>query len=93
MTVVHYRKEPTKKVINFGNKTYWRTNAACGVYSEVPSPEQGMQHTNNIDDVTCQKCLDTLVIFDLSTPKVEEEAPAEEPVEFFDSENEPEEWS
>ena len=83
MSVVHYRKGPTKRTINFTNKTYFRTDAACGVYSEVPNPDQGMKHTDNIDDVTCQKCLDSLVIYNLSSAGEDKGSSEEmEPVEF-----------
>lgn len=55
--VVHYRKAPTKKTTNFNTVTYYRTDAACGVYSEVPHLGQGMKHTDKLEDVTCEKCL------------------------------------
>jgi len=60
MTVVHHRKAPTRKKLNFGNKTYYYTEASCGVYSEVPSPYQGMKHTDVEEEVTCEKCLEVL---------------------------------
>jgi len=91
--VVHYRKGTTTTIKKFSGKRYYETHAACGVFSQVPHKDQGMKHTNNVDEVTCKKCLATLVIFDLTTPKAKEEAPAEEPVEFFDSEDESDEWN
>lgn len=88
MTVaVHYRKEPTEEVINFTNKTYYRTEAVCGLYSEVPNLGQGMRHTDVIEDVTCENCLDAL---GMGTLAADEPTPVEfaeeEPEEAEDSE-------
>ena len=60
MTVVHHRKEPTKKINKYGTKTYHETHASCGVYSQVLEPEQGMKHTDRMDFVTCEKCREAL---------------------------------
>ena len=59
MIDVHYRVK-SKRIQKPLGKVIYRTDAACGVYSEVPEIGRGMKHTDVKEDVTCEGCLAAL---------------------------------
>jgi hypothetical protein len=65
MTDVHYRAK-SKRITKPLGKVIYRTDAACGKYSEVPEQGMGMLHTEDTDEVTCEGCLQELSIGTLS---------------------------
>jgi hypothetical protein len=65
MIDVHYRVK-TKRITKPLGKVIYRTDASCGLYSEVPEMGKGMKHTDVVGEVTCENCLHELSIGTLS---------------------------